>query len=104
MIECVVDCSVLASLNLPAAIEDLSGGGGVPQSLLDKAAAMRQNGGVARLTQLINDLPVLLQRNKEILDEVWLVYCVTCRSTCNLLQNSLTFSVQSTCLSHVRPR
>jgi len=62
-------CSILASLNLPAAIEDLSGGGGVPQSVLDKAATVRQNGGAAGLTQLINDLPVLLQRNKEILDE-----------------------------------
>jgi len=56
-------------LNLPAAIEDLSGGGGVPQSLLEKAAIVRQSGGSASLTQLINDLPVLLQRNKEILDE-----------------------------------
>jgi len=61
--------SVLASLNLPAAIEDVSGGGGVPQSLLDKAAAVRQNGGITGLAQLINDLPSLLQRNKEILDE-----------------------------------
>jgi len=70
--QCVIRLSVysiLASLNLPAAIEDLSGGGGVPQSLLDKAAMVRQNGGSASLTQLINDLPVLLQRNREILDE-----------------------------------
>ena len=63
-------CSVLASLNLPAAIEDLSGSGGVPQSVLDKAAAVRQNGGATALTKLINDLPALLQRNREILDEV----------------------------------
>jgi len=61
--------SVLASLNLPAAIEDLSGSGAVPQSVLDKAAAVRQNGGATGLAKLINDLPVLLQRNKEILDE-----------------------------------
>jgi len=47
----------------------VSGGGGVPQSLLDKAAAVRQNGGITGLAQLINDLPSLLQRNKEILDE-----------------------------------
>jgi len=70
VIRCIVAaCSVLASLNLPAAIEDLSGAGGVPQSVLDKAATVRQNGGAAGLTQLINDLPVLLVRNKEILDE-----------------------------------
>jgi len=62
--------SVLASLNLPAAIEDLSGSGGVPPSLLEKAATVRQNGGAAGLSRLINELPVLLQRNKEILDEV----------------------------------
>ena len=69
----VAVCSVLASLNMPAAIEDLSGSGGVPQSLLDKAATVRQNGGATGLAKLINDLPVLLQRNKEILDEAWLV-------------------------------
>jgi len=61
--------SVLASLNLPAAIEDLSGGGGVPQSVLEKAANVRGMGGFSCLTQLINDLPALLIRNKEILDE-----------------------------------
>jgi len=66
---CVDVCSVLASLNLPAAIEDLSGSGAVPQSVLDKAAAVREKGGAAGLAKLINDLPVLLQRNKEILDE-----------------------------------
>jgi len=60
--------SVLASLNLPAAIEDLSGGK-VPQSVLEKAATIRQMGGIDTLNRLINDLPTLLQRNKEILDE-----------------------------------
>jgi len=67
---------VLASLNLPAAIEDLSGGGHVPQSLLEKAATVRQNGGATGLTQLINELPALLQRNKEILDEVKLLHYI----------------------------
>jgi programmed cell death 6-interacting protein len=61
--------SVLASLNLPAAIEDLSGGGGVPQSVLEKAATVRDMGGFVFLSHLINELPLLLQRNKEILDE-----------------------------------
>jgi len=77
-------CSVLASLNLPAAIEDLSGSGGVPQSLLEKAAAVRQNGGAAGLTQLINDWPVLLQRNKEILDEV-LAIVLSMRCSCEFI-------------------
>jgi hypothetical protein len=60
----------LASLNLPASIEDLSSGGGVPASLLEKAATIRELGGISFLVQLMTELPALLQRNKEILDEV----------------------------------
>jgi len=62
--------SVLASLNLPAAIEDLSSGGKVPQSVVEKAATIREMGGIDQLNRLINELPILLERNKEILDEV----------------------------------
>jgi len=60
---------VLASLNLPAAIEDVSGDT-VPQSILNKSKAVIEQGGVQTIDQLIKDLPELLQRNKEILDEV----------------------------------
>ncbi|CAH1241324.1 PDCD6IP [Branchiostoma lanceolatum] len=60
--------SVLASFNLPAAIEDLSGDT-VPQSILDKGAAIKERGGIEKINQLIQDLPELLQRNKEVLDE-----------------------------------
>ncbi|XP_044599221.1 programmed cell death 6-interacting protein [Cotesia glomerata] len=60
--------TVLASLNLPAAIEDTSGTE-VPQSLLDKASYVRQAGGIKALETAMNDLPDLLQRNKDILDE-----------------------------------
>ncbi|XP_078662086.1 programmed cell death 6-interacting protein-like isoform X4 [Branchiostoma floridae x Branchiostoma belcheri] len=60
--------SVLASLNLPAAIEDLSGDS-IPQSILDKGAAIKDKGGIDKINQLIQDLPELLQRNKEVLDE-----------------------------------
>ncbi|XP_069122186.1 LOW QUALITY PROTEIN: programmed cell death 6-interacting protein-like [Argopecten irradians] len=60
--------SVLASLNLPAAIEDLSGNK-VPQSVLDKAAQIKQEGGMQYIDKLMRDLPELLQRNREILDE-----------------------------------
>ena len=68
--------SVLASLNLPAAIEDTSGTE-VPQSLLDKAAYVRKEGGITALETAMNELPELLQRNKDILDEVLLIhiYC-----------------------------
>ncbi|XP_053323359.1 programmed cell death 6-interacting protein isoform X2 [Spea bombifrons] len=59
---------VLASLNLPAAIEDVSGDS-IPQSILQKSKAIIEQGGVQTIDQLIRDLPELLQRNKEILDE-----------------------------------
>ncbi|XP_041045128.1 programmed cell death 6-interacting protein isoform X2 [Carcharodon carcharias] len=59
---------VLASLNLPAAIEDVSGDS-IPQSILDKSKAVIQQGGLQTIDQLMRDLPELLQRNREILDE-----------------------------------
>ncbi|XP_019364506.1 PREDICTED: programmed cell death 6-interacting protein isoform X2 [Gavialis gangeticus] len=59
---------VLASLNLPAAIEDVSGDS-VPQSILQKSKSVIEQGGVQTVDQLIKDLPELLQRNREILDE-----------------------------------
>lgn len=60
---------MLASLNLPAALEDLSGEA-VPQSILEKSRAVVQQGGLQSIEQLIKDLPELLTRNREILDEV----------------------------------
>ena len=59
---------MLASLNLPAALEE-SAGESLPQSLKDKARAVRQSGGIDILKELIGNLPSLLERNKEILDE-----------------------------------
>uniref|UniRef100_UPI00398F85CB programmed cell death 6-interacting protein isoform X2 n=1 Tax=Pristiophorus japonicus TaxID=55135 RepID=UPI00398F85CB len=59
---------VLASLNLPAAIEDISGDS-VPQSILEKSKSVIQQGGLQTIDQLIRELPELLQRNREILDE-----------------------------------
>ncbi|XP_078254399.1 programmed cell death 6-interacting protein isoform X2 [Rhinoraja longicauda] len=59
---------ILASLNLPAAIEDISGDS-VPQSILEKSSSVIQQGGLQTIDQLIRDLPELLQRNSEILDE-----------------------------------
>ena len=61
--------SALASLNLPAAIEDLSGQT-IPKSVLDKSAAVNEKGGLNAIDVLMQDLPELLQRNREILDEV----------------------------------
>uniref|UniRef100_A0A098LZS4 Programmed cell death 6-interacting protein n=1 Tax=Hypsiglena sp. JMG-2014 TaxID=1550645 RepID=A0A098LZS4_9SAUR len=59
---------VLASLNLPAAIEDVSGDS-IPQSILQKSKSVIEQGGVEAIDQLMKDLPELLQRNREILDE-----------------------------------
>ncbi|XP_036122335.1 programmed cell death 6-interacting protein isoform X1 [Molossus molossus] len=59
---------VLASLNLPAAIEDVSGDT-VPHSILTKSTSVIEQGGIQTVDQLIKELPELLQRNREILDE-----------------------------------
>lgn len=61
--------SILASLNLPAALEDLSGKK-VPQSVIEKAQQVKDIGGIQFLDKIMNDLPELLQRNREILNEV----------------------------------
>lgn len=60
---------MLASLNLPAAIEDVSGDT-VPKSILTKSSSVTKQGGIQTVDQLIKELPELLQRNREILDEV----------------------------------
>ena len=60
---------LLSSMNLPAAIEDTGGAGAVPGSLISKANLVKEAGGMAALSKLIADLPELLTRNTEILDE-----------------------------------
>lgn len=59
----------LASLNLPAALEDVKGVG-IPQSLVEKSNIVRMNGGVHKLENMIRELPELLKRNEEIINEV----------------------------------
>ncbi|XP_037945871.1 programmed cell death 6-interacting protein-like [Teleopsis dalmanni] len=61
--------AVLASLNLPAAIEITDGSSRLPPSLLDKARDVREKGGIDGVQSLLKELPELLNRNKEILDE-----------------------------------
>ncbi|CAI6349534.1 unnamed protein product [Macrosiphum euphorbiae] len=58
----------LASLNLPAALEDVKGVG-IPQSLVEKSNSLRMNGGVQKLENMIRELPELLKRNEEIINE-----------------------------------
>lgn len=59
---------VLASLNLPAALE-VTSTGAMPASLLEKAATVRGRGGIESVRSLVKELPDLLVRNREILDE-----------------------------------
>jgi programmed cell death 6-interacting protein len=60
---------ILASLNLPASLEDAPGVD-LPQSLQDKSKYVRQKGGISYVSKLIGELPELLKRNLEILDEI----------------------------------
>lgn len=60
---------ILASLNLPASLEDAPGVD-LPQSLQDKSKYVRQKGGISYVGKLISELPDLLRRNMEILDEI----------------------------------
>lgn len=62
-------CSILASLNLPAAIEDVSGTD-LPNSVKEKASKIQSVGGLEALDKLLQDLPDAVTRNREILDEV----------------------------------
>ncbi|CAI8016396.1 Programmed cell death 6-interacting protein, partial [Geodia barretti] len=59
---------LLASKNLPAAIED-TGGDSLPESLQEKAAAVAEAGGARALEEKLNAVPELVQRNREILTE-----------------------------------
>jgi len=59
---------LLSSMNLPAALEDTKGNE-LPQSLKDKSTAVKDAGGTAVISKLITELPELLTRNTEILDE-----------------------------------
>lgn len=60
--------SVLSSLNLPASLED-SRGTELPVSLEEKSQLVISHGGAQKLEKLIQELPDLLQRNTEILNE-----------------------------------
>ncbi|XP_059478622.1 programmed cell death 6-interacting protein [Neocloeon triangulifer] len=60
--------SILASLNLPAALEDTTGAE-IPHSMQEKAASVKSSGGLNDLQKMLQELPELLQRNQEILNE-----------------------------------
>uniref|UniRef100_A0A182JEU6 Uncharacterized protein n=1 Tax=Anopheles atroparvus TaxID=41427 RepID=A0A182JEU6_ANOAO len=62
---------LLSSLNLPAIVEVTASGDSLPPSLQEKATAVREKGGISQLKDLIERLPELFTRNKEILDEAF---------------------------------
>lgn len=83
-----VYCSVLESLTLPACIEEAGAeaeagggaggaGGGAGVELTSRAEAVRASGGIHKLQELLTELPELLQRNSDILDEVTTTYMHT---------------------------
>ncbi|CAB4058820.1 PDCD6IP [Lepeophtheirus salmonis] len=59
---------LLASLNLPAAIEETSGDS-LPSSLIEKSNAVVQAGGLDSIEGKMKEIPFLLQRNLEILND-----------------------------------
>lgn len=66
---CVCVLRLLATKNLPAAIEDVSGDQ-LPESIKEKSEQLRTQGGITSLEEKIHSLPELLQRNREIITEV----------------------------------
>uniref|UniRef100_A0A7I5E8C2 BRO1 domain-containing protein n=1 Tax=Haemonchus contortus TaxID=6289 RepID=A0A7I5E8C2_HAECO len=60
---------ILASLNLPAALDDVTSMDTLPESIKQKSAKIKQAGGITELQRLFSELPGLYKRNEEILDE-----------------------------------
>eukprot|EP00096_Caligus_rogercresseyi_P011261 TRINITY_DN4379_c0_g1_i1.p1 TRINITY_DN4379_c0_g1~~TRINITY_DN4379_c0_g1_i1.p1 ORF type:complete len:848 (-),score=257.52 TRINITY_DN4379_c0_g1_i1:165-2708(-) len=59
---------LLSSMNLPAAIEETSGDS-LPSSLIDKSNKLVESGGLDSLEGKMKEMPSLVQRNSEILEE-----------------------------------
>lgn len=59
----------MSSLNLPAALEDISGSD-IPASILEKSKIVIAKGGVKPIERLLQELPDALSRNQELLTEV----------------------------------
>ncbi|KAL3103138.1 hypothetical protein niasHS_002324 [Heterodera schachtii] len=59
----------LSSLNLPAALDDVTKQEKCPESIREKSAKVKNNGGISTMSAKINELPSLYKRNDEILNE-----------------------------------
>nr|CAH8847369.1 unnamed protein product [Trichobilharzia regenti] len=57
---------IMASYNLPAALQ-VVGSGMIPDTLLSKAACIRRDGGADKLYEQLMSIPECVQRNKEII-------------------------------------
>jgi len=71
---------------LPAALDDVTKQEQCPQSIREKSAQVKNNGGITDLTNKLNELPGLYKRNEEILNEVFFEFI--------FLHFSLNLSVQ----------
>jgi hypothetical protein len=60
----------LASMNLPAALDDVTKQEQCPESIRVKSSKVKNSGGINDLLAKISELPVLYKRNEEILNEV----------------------------------
>uniref|UniRef100_A0A1I7ZGC7 BRO1 domain-containing protein n=1 Tax=Steinernema glaseri TaxID=37863 RepID=A0A1I7ZGC7_9BILA len=59
----------LASLNLPAALDDVTNQEKLPESIRQKSSKVKSDGGVIALTSIMSELPEACKRNDEILNE-----------------------------------
>jgi programmed cell death 6-interacting protein len=60
----------LASLNLPAALDDVKNHEKCPESIRQKSAKVKNSGGYQSINNKIKELPALYKRNEEILNEI----------------------------------
>ena len=60
----------LASMNLPAALDDVTKQEQCPASIREKSSKVKSSGGINDLISKIQELPSLYKRNEEILNEV----------------------------------
>ncbi|CAD6194090.1 unnamed protein product [Caenorhabditis auriculariae] len=60
---------ILASLNLPAALDDVTSNETLPESIKQKSSKIKQEGGATEIQRLFSEIPSLYTRNEEIINE-----------------------------------
>uniref|UniRef100_A0AC35UA02 BRO1 domain-containing protein n=1 Tax=Rhabditophanes sp. KR3021 TaxID=114890 RepID=A0AC35UA02_9BILA len=61
--------AILVSLNLPAALDDVTNHEKCPESIRQKGMKIRNAGGLSALNRMMNDIPDLFKNNEQILNE-----------------------------------